>query len=353
MSTFYRGLRRTNRVYNTPMGFIDDHTNLIKNNIPRGFNILDNPTTVAGPNNTFVPGYTTNNNNFVSNTQVNRVMRNNDVAGIKEIFPTASNSQINTLGNLRQIDNVPDASLNSLSTRKESVRSNNPETATRTPEGVEQALKQNPRLDQYLKSAGQVGIYGATIYFIIRGGNLIGSIVDKMNQTGGSWWFRGNNGANNFDNIEGCVLRSRSCGMALSDIQENMCTDPANPAWTDPILTQTQVNQLCSGYNREAEGTVCRASDAYAPFDSHRYYDVSELAPNEIIQCIEPYDMADLIADLGLDALLGENGLLTNSSNSSQSVSDNFLTILLIIGGIILLVFVMYVVFKMVNKQKT
>ena len=63
--------------------------------------------------------------------------------------------------------------------------------------------------------------------------------------------------------------------------------------------------------------------------------------------------MADLIADLGLDALLGENGLLTNSSNSSQSVSDNFLTILLIIGGIILLVFVMYVVFKMVNKPQS
>ncbi|AKR17488.1 ODV-E56 [Mocis latipes granulovirus] len=353
MSSFYRGLRRTNRVYNTPNGFITDHTQLIKNNIPSGFNFLDNPTTINGPNNTFTPGYGTNANNFTSNTTVNRVMRNNDIAGMQQIFPNATPDQLSSLGNLRQIDNVPDATLNSLAVKKKSVRANNPETATRTREGVDAALKKNPRLADHLMTAGKLGIAGATIYLVVNVADLIGSVVEAMNRTGGSWWYRGNNGANSFGTIEKCVLRARSCGMAWSDIMDEVCTDPHIPNWRDPYLTDEEIATVCNNYNKEAEGTVCRASDPYADYGTLAYYDVSELGVNEIIQCIEPYDMADLIADLGLDGLLGPNGLFNQSSNSSMSVSNNLLTILLVVGGIILLVFVMFVVIKIINRPKT
>lgn len=353
MSSFYRGLRRTNRVYNAPSGFIADHTQLIKNNIPSGFNFLDNPSTISGPNNTHIPGYGTNNTNFTSNSTVNRVMRNNDVTGMQQLFPSATPGQINSLGNLRQLDNIPDATLNSLSTKKSSVRANNPETATRTRSGVQGVLDRHPRLNQYLKTAGIVGISGATIYLVVNIADMVGSIVEAMNRTGGSWWYQGNNGANSFSTIEGCVLRSRSCGMALDDIKDHLCFDPHDPTWRDPYLTSEQLATVCQNYNLAAEETVCRASDPYAEYGTRGYYDVSLLATNEIIQCVEPYDMADLIADLGLDHLLGDNGLLTNSSASSQSVSNNFLTILLIIGGVIVLLFVMYVVIKMLNRPKS
>ncbi|ABY47705.1 occlusion-derived virus envelope protein ODV-E56 [Helicoverpa armigera granulovirus] len=353
MSSFYRGLRRTNRVYNAPSGFIADHTQLIKNNIPSGFNFLDNPTTISGPNNTHIPGYGTNNTNFTSNSTVNRVMRNNDVTGMQQLFPSATPGQINSLGNLRQLDNIPDATINSLAVKKTSVRTNNPETATKTRNGVQGVLDKHPRLNQYLKTAGIVGISGVSIYLIVNVADMVGSIVDAMNRTGGSWWYRGNNGATSFDNIERCVLRARSCGMPFADISDHVCTDPHNPNWRDPYLTAEQLTTVCQGYSLANEETVCRASDPYADFGTAAYYDVSELGTNEIIQCVEPYDMADLIADLGLDNLLGDNGILTNSSASSQSVSDNFITILLIVGGVIVLLFVMFIVIKMLNRPKS
>lgn len=352
-SSFYRGLRRTNRVYNAPSNFIADHTQLIKNNIPSGFGFLDNPTTISGPNNTHIPGYGTNANNFTSNSTVNRVMRNNDIPGMQQIFPSANTNQLQTLGNLRQLDNIPDATLNSLTTKKNAVRANNPETATRTRNGVQGVLDRHPRLNQYLKTAGIVGISGATIYLVVNIADMVGSIVEAMNRTGGSWWYRGNNGATSFDTIEACVLRSRSCGMPFADIEEHVCSDPHDPSWRDPYLTAEQLTTVCQNYNLAVEGTVCRASDPYAPVDSLAYYDVSELGVSQIIQCVEPYDMADLIADLGLDNLLGDNGILTNSSASSQSVSDNFLTILLIVGGVIVLLFVMFVVIKILNRPKS
>ncbi|AQQ80282.1 PIF-5 [Betabaculovirus altermyunipunctae] len=352
MSNFYRGLRRTNRVYNSPSGFIADHASLIRNDIPSGFNLLQNPTNVPTSNNMYLPGYG-DPTNFTSNSTVNRVMRNNDVPAMKQMFPGATDSQINTLGNLRQIDNVPDATLNSLSTRQDAVRNNNPETATRSREGVQQALDKNPRLTQYLKTAGVVGITGATIYLVVNVADMVGSIVDAMNRTGGSWWYRGNNGANSFDTIEGCILRGRSCGMNFQQIAEFVCVDPHNPGWRDPILTDQELLTVCEGHNTIAEQTVCRASDPYAPIDSRAYYDVSLLNTNEIIQCVEPYDLADLIGDLGLDGLLGDNGLLTNSSKGLNSLSDNFFTILIVVGGVVLLLFIMYVVIKSLNKPKT
>lgn len=351
-TTFYRGLRRTNRVYNSPQSFLTDHANLLQNNVPSGFNLLNNPTTRPGPNNTTIPGYG-NNTNFTSNQTVNRVMRNNDLPAMRQIFPTANADQLTSLGNLRQIDNVPDATIHSLSTKKDAVRLSNPETATRTRAGVQNVLDRNPRLNQHLKTVGIAGIAGASIYLIVNIADMVGSIVDAMNRTGGSWWYRGNNGATTFNNIDGCILRYRSCGMNIAEISEHLCQDPADPNWKDPILTDNEALTLCQGYNLAAEETVCRASDPNAEVGSLGYYDPHELATNSLIQCVEPYDMADLIADLGLDNFLGDNGILTNSSGSIRSVSDNFFTILLIVGGVILILFVMYVVIKMLGRSKS
>ncbi|QBQ01565.1 odv-e56 [Hyphantria cunea granulovirus] len=347
--SFFRGLRRTNRVYNSPLEFTNDFTTLINPHTPNGF-LLNAPTTRPIAGNAQVPGFMIN-NNFVPNAQINRLLRNNDVTGMRNLFNNLSNNQISGLSALRSADNIPDATLHSLQMRKESVRRAHPETAVRDAQGVDNALRQNPRLRSYLYGAGAITLVGVGAYLVINVADLIESIVAAINRTGGSWYHRGNNGGNSFENIESCVLRWRSCGMPLQDIQEQLCVlDPLDPNNVDPILNLQQAQNLCAGYNREKEGTVCRASDTNAPPDSLRFLDISSLEANQTIECIEPYDLADLIADLGLDGLLGDNGLLTQSSNSSLSVSNNFFTIILVIGGVLLLVFIGFIVFRMTAK---
>ncbi|AAB39099.1 ORF18 ODV-E56 [Cydia pomonella granulovirus] len=348
--SFFRGLRRTNKVYNDPSGFITDHAQLIRNQTPAGFN-LNNPTTMGLANGTYVPGYNIN-GAFISNTNVNTVLRNNDVVGMRQLFPDASNNQMNGLTNLRRADNIPDATLHGLQTRKNGVKTSHPETAVRDRVGVENALAQNPRLADYLRGAGYVTLFGVSVYLVINVADLVSSIVEALNRTGGSWYYRGNNGGDNFSNIDACVLRYRSCGMSLADIDEFVCElDPHDPNNVDPLLSFDEARNFCNGYSLAAEGSVCRGSDTNADPSTLQYLDISELEPNQTVQCVEPYDFGDLIGDLGLDWLLGENGFVTASSNSLTSVSNNFTTILLVIGGILLLTFIGFVIFKVVNRS--
>ncbi|AAQ21614.1 odv-e56 [Cryptophlebia leucotreta granulovirus] len=348
--SFFRGLRRTNKVYNEPSSFINDHTLLIRNQTPSGFN-LNNPTSIRLPDGTYAPGYNIN-GQFISNSNVNTTLRNNDVISMRNLFPDASNNQMNGLTNLRRADNIPDATLHSLNTRKTSIKDSHPETRVKNREGVENALSQNPRLADYLRGAGYTTLFGVSVYLVINVADLVGSIVEALNRTGGSWYYRGNNGGDNLNNIQACILRYRSCGMSFADISNFVCElDPHDPNNVDPLMNFNQARDFCNGYNFENEGSVCRGSDTNADPLSLQYLDISELEPNQTIQCVEPYDFGDLIGDLGLEWLLGDNGLITTSSNSLTSISDNFLTIVLVIGAVIFLIFIGYIIFKLVNKK--
>ncbi|AKS25356.1 odv-e56/pif-5 [Clostera anastomosis granulovirus B] len=350
MASFFSRLRRTNKVYPNADSFYLDHSLLINNRTPSGFN-LNSPATMGLSNGNVVPGYNIN-GSFVSNANVNAVLRNNDVVGMRNMFRGVTNTQMSGLTNLRRADNIPDSALHGLQTRKTNIKQTHPELIVRDRAGVENALAQNPRLGSYLRGAGTITLFGVGVYLVINVADLVGSIVEALNRTGGSWYFRGNNGANNFNNIQSCVLQYRTCGLPLSDIQQFVCVlDPLDPTNVDPLMSFDTARTFCNNYNAEIEQSVCRGSDTTANPESLQYLDISLLDPNQTIQCIEPYDFGDLVADLGLDGLLGENGLLTASSNSFTSASDNFFTILLVIGGIVVLVFIGFIVFKIVYRN--
>ncbi|AAP85649.1 odv-e56 [Adoxophyes orana granulovirus] len=345
MATFFTGLRRTNKIYPNTNAFIVDHGQLLTNRIPAGIN-LNNPTGLTISNGNIVPGYNIN-GSFVSNAHVNSTLRNNNINDMRQMFPDMNNNQINGIGNLRRADNIPDSALHGLKTRKNNIKRSNPETRVRDRAGVEEALNRNPRLSDYLKGAAGVTLFGVGVYLVVNISDLIGSIVDAINRTGGSWYYRGNNGGENFNNIESCVLRYRSCGVPFDVFQDVACVlDPHDPTKVDPLLNYQEAVALCAGYNYEREQSVCRASDTNADPESLQYLDISDLDPNQTIQCVEPYDFGDLIGDLGLEWLLGDNGVITNSSNSINSVLNNFVSIILVVGGVILLCLVGFVVFK-------
>ncbi|UYE99061.1 MAG: odv-e56/pif-5 [Betabaculovirus sp.] len=350
MTSFFSRLRRTNKVYPTANNFYIDYEMLIHNQTPSGFS-LNSPATITLPNGNVVPGYNIN-GSFVSNANVNAVLRNNDVISMRNMFTGVTNTQMSGLTNLRRADNIPDSALHTLQTRKTNIKQTHPELSVRDRTGVENALVQNPRLRDYLTGAGYVTLFGVGVYLIVNVADLVGSIVEALNRTGGSWYFRGNNGADNFTNIQSCVLQYRTCGLSLSDIQPFVCVlDPLDATNVDPLMSFATARTFCNNYNAEIEQSVCRGSDTTADPQSLQYLDISSLDPNQTIQCIEPYDFADLIADLNLDWLLGDNGLIASSSNSFNSLSDNFFTILLVIGGILVLVFIGFIVFKIVYRN--
>ncbi|QOD39979.1 pif-5 [Matsumuraeses phaseoli granulovirus] len=351
MASFFSGLRRTNKVYPNSNNFITDHAQLIRNQAPGGFS-LNNPLTMSLPNGDVVPGYNIN-GSFVTNANVNSVLRNNDVAGMRQIFPGATNTQMNGLTNLRRADNIPDSTMHTIQMRKNNIKQSHPETRVRDTAGVDRALNQNPRLRTYLQGAGAITLVGAGVYLVLRVGDLLGSIIDAINRTGGSWYYRGNNGGDNLNNIEACILRYRSCGMTHSLIEQFLCQlDPHDNTNVDPLLSYEEAISLCSGYNQQTEQSVCRASDTNADPTSLQYLDISQLDPNQTIQCVEPYDFGDLIGDLGLDWLLGDDGVITTSSNSFRSVSDNLLTIVMVVGGVLLLAFIGFFIYKMVIMKR-
>ncbi|ABI35689.1 occlusion derived viral protein-e56 [Ectropis obliqua nucleopolyhedrovirus] len=339
--SFFTSLRRVNKVYPNPNQFTNVDNFSVLQSAPSGFS-FNNPSTVFIGNNRYVPGYNIGNNQFVPVSDINRVMRNNDVTGIRNIFTSANNNQINSLNQIRRIDNIPDANLHSSAMRRNAVKQNYPNTVTRTPDGIQNVLNQNPSLNTYLtnlKTAGVAVLLGAGVYLIFTSATLIQDIIAALNRVGGSYFIQGRNGG---DESDTCLLVDRTCRL------ENPSNENVNFCLFDPILNNNveALRAICNNYDYETEQTVCRASDPYAHPDSLQYVDISDLGTGQTITCIEPYDMGDLIGDLGLDHLLGAEGLLSNSSDKSKSASDILLPIILVLGGLILLVVVAFFIIK-------
>lgn len=342
MSTFFRRLRRTNKIYPTPNQFVN--IDALTLNPPTGFgNAFSAPSTVNLGNNRYRPGYVVN-NQFVPASDVSRVMRNNDLGGLRTLFPNANNNQLNNLGSLRRADNIPDSSLHSLNARKRSVKQSHPETAVRDPAGVTNALQQNPRLYNYFRNVGTLVLIGTGIYLTVNFATLISDIVAALNRTGGSFFYTGVNGGTPLTNVESCMLRYRSCGINVAEIPETISICSAD--FLNPTATVQELQAICSGHSTETEGSVCRESDPNADPDSRQYVDVDHLDVGQMVACVEPYDLGDLIGDLGLDHLLGEEGILTKSSESGKSASQSLLPILLALGGLLLLIFIGYIILK-------
>ncbi|QYC92690.1 Per os infectivity factor 5 [Trabala vishnou gigantina nucleopolyhedrovirus] len=341
MTTFFSSLRRVNKVFPNANQFGVDNINVITSAPPGFNNVFQAPTTLNIGNGRFVPGYNIGNNQFVSTAYINRIMRNNDVGGIRNVF-NVNNTQIDSLGQLRRMDNVPDVNLHSNDLRRTAVKRNFPDTNTRTPDGVQNVLDQNPNLNSHLsnlKTAGVALLLGAGVYLTFSAATLVQDIVAALNRVGGSYYVQGRNGGDQYDS---CLLLERTCRLdSPNDTNINFCT-------FDPLLNDDPqaLRQICQGFNYEREQTVCRASDPNADPDSPQYVDIADLPTGQTIVCIEPYNMGDLIGDLGLDNLLGDNGLFAKSSNFGKSVSEKLLPIILMLGGLVLLLVIGYFMFK-------
>lgn len=336
----FSGLRRTNKLYPNNNSFITDNANLVIPNTPSGFgNVFTNPNTINIGNNRHVPGYGSA-NNFLPSNAVNSAMRNNDVSSLRNIF-NVNDTQISGLTQIRRSNNIPDAGLHANFLRRNAIKSNYPNLRTRTAQGVDNALVAQPRLSAYLKNIGIASLAGVGVVLVLKGVNLVQDIIDALNRTGGSFFHEGLNGG---DEAIHCILRHRSCGINPNDIPSDMlCAfDPIFPNSED----LPELLSICQGFNYEREGSVCRASDPNADPDTYQYVDISSLTADRTLSCIEPYDLADLIGDLGLDWLLDDDGLINQSSNSSQSVSNSLLPLIIIVGVVLLLAIIGYVLFK-------
>ncbi|AKR17339.1 ODV-E56 (PIF-5) [Urbanus proteus nucleopolyhedrovirus] len=342
--SFFLNLRRVNKVYTNPNAFVTDNLRVVQSSPSGGFrNIFNSPVTQTLPNNRYKPGYNIN-NTFVSTSQINSVLRNNDVTAIRRLF-NVDNAQINALGQLRRMDNIPDAALHSSYLRRQNVKNNYPSTQTRTPEGVQTVLDQNPQLNNRLitlKSIGTPILLGVGIYFLWSAATLIQDIIANLNRIGGSYYVVGRNGG---ETIDSCLLMRRTCQKGSNIENAVHCTN-------DPLITdQAALNAICNNFDFATEKTVCRASDPNADVDSPQYVDISDLPSNQTIMCLEPYNLGDLIGDLGLDNIIGDNGLVTKSLNSSKNVGEKFMPLLLVLAGIFVFVIVIFFVFRMLMNK--
>ncbi|ABM05432.1 ODV-E56 [Maruca vitrata nucleopolyhedrovirus] len=345
--TFFSNLRRVNKLYPNQAGFISDNARLLAST-PVGFtNVLSAPSVRNIGNNRYQPGYQLSNNQFVSTSDINRITRNNDVPNIRGVFQGISDPQINSLGQLRRADNVPDFNNHTKRTRSQAVKQNFPETNVRTPEGVQNALQRNPRLHshmQTLKLGGQAVLLATGGYLLYTAATLLRDIIDALNNTGGSYYVQGRDGGENADT---CLLLQRTCRQDPNLIESDVAI-----CKFDPLLPENppELTGMCQGFDYEAEKTVCRGSDPSADPDSPQYVDISDLPANQTITCIEPYSFADLIGDLGLDWLLGEEGLVGKSSNVSDSVSGKLMPIILLIGAVLFLGLIFYFIYRYIMK---
>ncbi|AAZ38172.1 ODV-E56 [Agrotis segetum nucleopolyhedrovirus A] len=347
-SNFFRPLRNVNKTYLNPSTFVADN-NTIFSISPNGFRgVFNNPTTVNIGNNRFRPGYNLGNNNFVSAAEMNSVMRTNDTVGLRRIFGnTPTQNDYTGLNRYRRSANVPDANMHSKQLRRDAVKNNNPSTRTKTPEGVENSLSANPRLDAYLnnlKTAGYVGLLGVGVYLTFSAATLVQDIIAAINRTGGSYHTRGISGG---DEVSVCLLRFRTCRLPEIDSNVTVCVN-------DPLLPNgPELENICNNFDYETEQSVCRRSDPNANEDTPQYLDISNLGEDQMISCIEPYDFGDLVADLGLDNLLGEDGIINKSSNKSKSISDSLMPAILMIGFFIFVVLIGYFIFKRLSNKQT
>ncbi|BBD50464.1 occlusion-derived virus envelope protein E56 [Samia cynthia nucleopolyhedrovirus] len=345
--SFFTNLRRVNKVYPSQADFVSDNLRYVLPSTPAGFtNVLSTPSTRNLGGGRFEPGYNLSNNQFVSAGDMNRITRNNDVPRIRSTFQGISDPQIGSLAQLRRVDNVPDAGFHVKRTRGDAVKQNFPETNVRSADGVDRALQQNPRLNTYLQGAKTAGVgvlLAGGAYLAFSAATLVQDIINALNNTGGSYYVRGSNGG---ETAEACLLLSRTCRR-----DPNMNTSEVAICDRDPLINDAvQLQQICNGFNYEIEQTVCRQSDPAADPDSPQYVDISDLVPGQTIMCIEPYNLGDLIGDLGLDHLLGEDGLIGKSSNSSDSVSNKLMPLIWLIGAVLFLGLIIYFIYRFVVK---
>ncbi|AAK85694.1 ODV-E56 [Epiphyas postvittana nucleopolyhedrovirus] len=347
MTTFFSNLRRVNKVYPNPATFATDNARLLTTT-PAGFtNVLNVPSTRNLGNGRYEPGYNLSNNQFVSAGDINRITRSNDVPRIRNVFQGISDPQINSLTQLRRADNVPDASFHVKKTRGDAVKQNFPETNVRSTDGVDRALQQNPRLNTYLqgaKTAGVAVLLAGGAYLTFSAATLVQDIIRALNNTGGSYYVRGSSGG---DNADTCLLLHRTCQR-----DPNMNQADVAVCANDPLISNSaQLQSICAGFNYEIEQTVCRESDPAADPDSHQFVDISDLLPGQTLMCIEPYNLGDLIGDLGLDHLLGDDGLIGKSSNSSDSVSNKLMPLIWLIGAVLFLGLIIFLIYRYIFKS--
>nr|QXI73321.1 ODV-E56 [Bombyx mori nucleopolyhedrovirus] len=345
--SFFTNLRRVNKLYPNQASFLADNTRLLTST-PAGFtNVLNAPSVRNLGNNRYQPGYQLSNNRFVSTSDINRITRNNDIPNIRNVFQGISDPQINSLRQLRRMDNVPDFHYHTKQTRSNAVRQNFPETNVRTPEGVQNALQQNPRLHNHmrtLKVAGVGILLAGGGYLLFTAATLVQDIINAINRTGGSYYVQGRNAG---ENVESCLLLQRTCrqdrNLAQSDV--NICSRDPLLANDSPLLTN-----MCQGFNYETEKTVCRGSNPAANPNSPQYVDISDLPAGQTIMCIEPYTFSDLVGDLGLDWLLGREGLVGKSSNSSDGIRNKIMPIIMMIGAVLFLGLILYFIYRYMTK---
>ncbi|AAR28781.1 odv-e56 [Leucania separata nucleopolyhedrovirus] len=347
--SLFRGLRRVNKTYPNQSSFISDNINLVANQTPPGFqSVINAPSSRPIPGtNQVTPGYDLPNNRFVSTAEVNTTMRSGNSREVRDVFGNVSDSQIGGLDPIRRYDNLPDPSIRRQADVKDNIRDTHPKSRARTPEDVDDFLKSQPRLTnhlQTLKTGGTLVLIGAGVVLTFNAVSLVQDVMNALNTTGGSFHYRG---SNNGDEIEQCWLQYRSCGVNIVDVPVNMrCA-------TDPLLNDVeQLRAICHNYNYEAEKTVCRQSDPNADPTTPQYVDISELVVNHTLLCVEPYDMADLIGDLGLDWLLNEDGFAAKLKGSSKSIGEALLPLIIAIGVILFIVFIGFVIFKRITAPK-
>ncbi|ANF29658.1 ORF_10 [Catopsilia pomona nucleopolyhedrovirus] len=346
--SFFTNLRRVNKVYPNSVDFVADNARLLTTT-PAGFtNVLRAPSVRNIGNNRYVPGYNLSNNRFVSTADINRITRNNDVPNIRNTFTGISDNQIGSLRQLRRADNVPDVNYHTRRTRSNAIKQNFPETSVRTPDGVDRALQQNPRLHSRMIDMKRVGVGVALAgggYLLFSAATLVQDIINVLNNTGGSYYVRGKDGG---DNVDACLLLQRTCRQ-----DPNLNRSEVTICEFDPLLPNdvASLQNICNGFNYETEKTVCRASDPSADPTTPQYVDISDLPPGQTLMCIEPYDFGDLIGDLNLDWLLGDEGLVNKSSNLSDSVSGKLMPIILLIAGIFVIGLIIYLIYRFIIKR--
>lgn len=337
----FRRLRPSDRVFSTAANATSNASSL-RGTFPAFDNVFNHPSSTSLGGGRYRPSFNSPGNPSVN--RINRAMRTNNAGDMRSIF-NATDANIDSVGALRRSQNVPDARISAVQTRQSALRDSHPSLNTRSRDGVERALNNNPRFRDYLVGAGVITMTGVGVVLVLRGVDLINEIIEALNRTGGSHFHRGLDGG---DRLESCVLRFRTCGIDPSEIpSEEVCQNFLDPLIDDEV----ELRAICSGYNLEREGTVCRASDAAADVDSPQYVDLSDLAVDQTITCIEPYSLGDLIGDLGLDWLLGEDSALGKSSNKSSSASENLFNIILILGVIIVAGVLIYFIFRATQNR--
>ncbi|ABC74890.1 occlusion derived virus envelope protein 56 [Neodiprion abietis nucleopolyhedrovirus] len=329
----FSGLRKTNKIYSTAADVIVDNTAKVVGT----FSTFDSVFSLSSAK-TINKGFVTNYSTYVGlvdTFSVNKVLRQADEVNIKALF-NATDTDLSGLSVLRTASGIPDNTLYIAELKRLNLKTLNPSLDVKTYNGVSQALTKNPKLSTYLKSLGYTTLAVGTVVLILTGVDLVQDIIDALNRTGGSFYSVGSG-----DEVETCYLKYRSCGVDQTTIDTSLyCANFLDPIYGDDVET---LETICDGYDIDTEISVCRQSDPYADPDSEQWVDISDLAENQTLSCVEPYTFSDLISDLGLDWLIGEDsiwsGSTTSGSDSISSLSSYLQYIAIFIVVIIMIIF--------------